>query len=194
MRVIAGQYRSRPLRSLPGADIRPTADRLRETLFNVLTAGNPDVLAASMWADLYAGTGAVGIEALSRGAAHVYFVESSRPAVTLIQRNLESLQIVSGFDLLHGEVQHALRDLEKKHARLDYVFLDPPYRLEADYEKTLDLLSHSGLLTDSSTVIAEHSKKFELLEAAGGLKRHRKLAQGDAALSFYSTSQPKTSN
>ena len=187
MRVIAGQYRSRPLRSLPGADIRPTADRLRETLFNVLTAGNPDVLAASMWADLYAGTGAVGIEALSRGAAHVYFVESSRPAVTLIQRNLESLQIVSGFDLLHGEVQHALRDLEKKHARLDYVFLDPPYRLEAEYEKTLDLLSHSSLLSEHSTVIAEHSKKLELLESAGSLNRYRTLVQGDAALSFYST-------
>jgi len=185
LRVIAGQYRSRPLRSLPGADIRPTADRLRETLFNVLTAGNPDVLAGSIWADLYAGTGAVGIEALSRKATHVYFVESSRAAVNLIRQNLESLQIATGFDLLQREVQHTLRDLQKKNARLDYVFLDPPYRLAAEYEKTLDLLSQSGLLTDNGTVIAEHSKKFELVEAAGDLKRYRKLIQGDAALSFY---------
>jgi 16S rRNA (guanine(966)-N(2))-methyltransferase RsmD len=163
-------------------------------LFNVLTAGNPDALSGSIWADLYAGTGAVGIEALSRGAGHVYFVESSRAAANLVRQNLESLQIDTGFDLLHSEVQHALRDLQKKNARLDYVFLDPPYRLEADYGKTLDLLSQSGLLTDNSTVIAEHSKKFELLEAAGSLKRYRKLVQGDAALSFYSTSQLKTSN
>jgi len=160
----------------------------------VLTAGNPDALSGSIWADLYAGTGAVGIEALSRGAGHVYFVESSRAAANLVRQNLESLQIDTGFDLLHSEVQHALRDLQKKNARLDYVFLDPPYRLEADYGKTLDLLSQSGLLTDNSTVIAEHSKKFELLEAAGSLKRYRKLVQGDAALSFYSTSQLKTSN
>jgi len=136
----------------------------------------------------------VGIEALSRGAGHVYFVESSRAAANLVRQNLESLQIDTGFDLLHSEVQHALRDLQKKNARLDYVFLDPPYRLEADYGKTLDLLSQSGLLTDNSTVIAEHSMKFELLEAAGSLKRYRKLVQGDAALSFYSTSQLKTSN
>ena len=160
----------------------------------MLTAGNPDALSGSIWADLYAGTGAVGIEALSRGAGHVYFVESSRAAANLVRQNLESLQIDTGFDLLHSEVQHALRDLQKKNARLDYVFLDPPYRLEADYGKTLDLLSQSGLLTDNSTVIAEHSKKFELLEAAGSLKRYRKLVQGDAALSFYSTSQLKTSN
>ena len=160
----------------------------------MLTAGNPDALSGSIWADLYAGTGAVGIEALSRGAGHVYFVESSRAAANLVRQNLESLQIDTGFDLLHSEVQHALRDLQKKNARLDYVFLDPPYRLEADYGKTLDLLSQSGLLTDNSTVIAEHSMKFELLEAAGSLKRYRKLVQGDAALSFYSTSQLKTSN
>lgn len=184
------------MRSLPGADIRPTADRLRETLFNVLTAGNPHVLAGSLWADLYAGTGAVGIEALSRKAAHVYFVESSHSAVNLIRQNLESLQIETGFDLLHSEVQHALLDLQKKNARLDYVFLDPPYRLEPAYEKTLDLLGRSDLLTDNSTVIAEHSKKFELLEAAGSLKRYRKLVQGDAALSFYAIKtenrEPKT--
>ena len=91
MRVIAGKYRSRPLRSLRGMDIRPTSDRLRETLFNVLTAGNPEALSGSIWVDLFAGTGAVGIEALSRGAAQVYFVESSKPAAEVIQENLRSL-------------------------------------------------------------------------------------------------------
>jgi len=83
MRVIAGHYRRRTLRSLPGIEIRPTSDRLRETLFNVLCSGNPDALAESIWIDLYAGTGAVGIEALSRGARMVHFVESSRAAAEI---------------------------------------------------------------------------------------------------------------
>src|SRR6202795_5338235 len=100
MRVIAGKYRSRQLRSLPGMDLRPTADRLRETLFNVLTAGNPIALRNKLWLDLCAGTGAVGIEALSRGAAQVYFVESSSPAAHLIHRNLRSLGLETGFAVL----------------------------------------------------------------------------------------------
>src|SRR5580704_10786974 len=93
MRVIAGKYRSRPLRSLRGMDIRPTSDRLRETLFNVLTAGDPEALAGSVWLDLFAGTGAVGIEALSRGAKEVHFVENSAAAADGIRKNLQSLGI-----------------------------------------------------------------------------------------------------
>src|ERR1700678_2640563 len=93
MRVIAGKYRSRPLRSLRGMDIRPTSDRLRETLFDVLTAGNPGALEGTVWLDIFAGTGAVGIGARSRGAKQVYFVESSKPAAELIRSNLESLGV-----------------------------------------------------------------------------------------------------
>src|SRR6195256_6507294 len=90
MRVIAGKYRSRPLGSLRGMDLRPTADRLRETLFDVLTAGNPSALEGTVWLDLFAGTGAVGIEAISRGASMVYFVEKSARAAQLIRQNLDS--------------------------------------------------------------------------------------------------------
>ncbi len=171
LRVIDGQYRSRPLRSLPGWDIRPTADRLRETLFNVLNARNPDALAGSTWADLYAGTGAVGIEALSRGAGRVFFVESSRAAAKLIQENLDSGRI--------------LRRWQAQGVILDYVFLDPPYRLESAYQETLEFLSESTLLTATSVVIAEHAKQFESVDGIGILKRYRKLVQGEAALSFY---------
>ena len=185
LRVIAGQFRSRPLRSLPGLDIRPTADRLRETLFNVLTAGNPDALAGSTWADLYAGTGAVGIEALSRGASQVFFVESSRAAAKLIQDNLASLEVKSGFELIPGEVGKILRRWQTQGVVLDYVFLDPPYRLETAYHDTLDFLSESTLLRPTSVVITEHAKQFESMEAIGRLRRYRKLVRGDAALSFY---------
>ena len=183
MRVIAGQYRSRPLRSLPGADIRPTSDRLRETLFNVLTAGVPQALAGSVWLDLFAGTGAVGIEALSRGARAVYFVESSARAAALIRENLRSLGIGEGFEIHEREVQRALRLLESR--AVDYVFLDPPYRRRQAYEETLGLLAQSRLLRPASVVIAEHEKRFDPGERFAALQRYRLLRQGDAALSFF---------
>jgi 16S rRNA (guanine966-N2)-methyltransferase len=185
LRVIAGQFRSRPLRSLRGLDLRPTADRLRETLFNILTAGNPDAIAGSTWADLYAGTGAVGIEALSRGARKVFFVDSSRNATELIGENLKSLDVTYGFEMIQGEVRKNLERWQSQRIAFDYIFLDPPYRLENEYQKTLEFLAGSNVLTSASIVIAEHTKKFDPGEFKGELKRYRKLLQGDAALSFY---------
>jgi 16S rRNA (guanine966-N2)-methyltransferase len=185
MRVIAGKYRSRPLSSLRGLDLRPTADRLRETLFDVLTAGNPTALEGTVWLDLYAGTGAVGIEALSRGASKVYFVECSTRAADLVQRNLQSLGLRQAFEVIQQDVARALRRLETHGVVADFVFLDPPYRLEEAYRQTLEGLSDSRLLKAESTVIAEHLKKFELGEVLGCLRRYRLLKQGDAALSFY---------
>ncbi len=185
MRVIAGRYRSRPLRSLRGMDIRPTSDRLRETLFNVLCGGNPGALTGSIWLDLYAGTGAVGIEALSRGAAMVYFVESSKPAADLIVQNLQSLGIASGFQLIRAQVSTALQRLTSQEARADFVFLDPPYRKCEEYRSTLEMLVESGLSGETTVVIAEHDKKFDPGNSFGRLRRYRRLDQGDAALSFY---------
>src|SRR5882724_3030216 len=144
MRVIAGKYRSRPLRSLRGMDIRPTSDRLRETLFNILTAGNPAALTGSVWLDLYAGTGAVGIEALSRGAGMVYFVESLKAAAELIGENWKSLAQLEGSGVV-----------------ADFVFLDPPYRMEQEYARTLEALAESKMVRASSAVIAEHEKRFD---------------------------------
>ena len=185
MRVIAGQYRSRSLRSLRGLDLRPTADRLRETLFDVLCAGNPDALAGTIWLDLYAGTGAVGIEALSRGAAKVHFAESSTAAADLIAANLKSLGIVGRFDIVRTDAAETLRQWESAGVFADFVFLDPPYRLRDQYAKTLSFLAESRLLKASVLVIAEHEKRFDPGTDFGYLRRYRKLGQGDAALSFY---------
>jgi 16S rRNA (guanine(966)-N(2))-methyltransferase RsmD len=185
MRVIAGQYRSRPLRFLRGLDIRPTSDRLRETLFNVLCAGNPQALAGSTWIDLYAGTGAVGIEALSRGAAMVYFAESSKAAADLIADNLKSLGIGSGFQIVKAEAGKALRQWESASVVADFVFLDPPYRLREEYARALGALAGSKLVGGSTVVIAEHEKRFDPGAEFGTLQRYRKLEQGDVALSFY---------
>ena len=185
MRVIAGKYRSRKLRSLPGLDLRPTADRLRETLFNVLTAGDPAALEGTLWLDLYAGTGAVGIEALSRGAGMVHFVEISERSVQLIKQNLTSLGITTDFQVLKQDSIRALRGLESSGAVPDFIFLDPPYEMEKAYIQTLSSLAQSPVLKPETIVIAEHSKQLEPGEEFGSMRRYRKLVQGDAALSFY---------
>lgn len=185
MRVIAGQYRRRTLRSLPGLEIRPTSDRLRETLFNVLCAGDPAALADSMWLDLYAGTGAVGIEALSRGAQMVFFVESSKAAAELIAANLKSLGIARGFRIVKADTGQALRQMEAAGTVAHFVFLDPPYSMQNEYEKTLAALAQSKLLGERGMVIAEHEKRFDPGDTFGELRRYRKLVQGDTALSFY---------
>jgi len=185
MRVIAGKFRSRPLHSLRGLDLRPTADRLRETLFNVLTAGNPTAFEGSAWLDLCAGTGAVGIEALSRGASQVYFVEASTPVAKLIQRNLHSLGLETGFALLREDVVSALDKLEARGVVADFVFLDPPYRMEKVYGQVLQLLSKSSLVTLKTVVVAEHDKRLDPGDSFAPLLRYRKLEQGDSVLSFY---------
>jgi 16S rRNA (guanine966-N2)-methyltransferase len=199
MRVIAGTYRSRILKSLKGRALRPTSDILRETLFNVL---GPAV-AGARFVDVFAGTGAVGIEALSRGAAEVVFIENHPPAVALIRKNLESLGAAVFQNTKTGEGAgatvlgaDALRGLEKLAAMraakytedsppFDFVFLDPPYAATEEYERVLRFLGSAPFLAAGSLVIAEHHKKFDLPAHAGSLTRFRILKQGDAALSFY---------
>lgn len=181
MRVIAGKYRSRRLAAPEGMETRPTSDRLRETLFNVVA---PRV-AGSVWLDLFAGSGAVGIEALSRGAEMVYFVEAARRAAHTIRVNLEGLKLEEGFEVIEREVAAALRMLDVQAVVCDFCFLDPPYRKMEDYEQVLGFLSQSRLLKPESVVIAEHGKHFDPGELFGALRRNRTLRQGDAVLSFY---------
>jgi 16S rRNA (guanine966-N2)-methyltransferase len=183
MRVIAGEYRSRPLKSLPGLDLRPSSDRLRETLFNVLASAG--TLEGSVWLDLFAGTGAVGIEALSRGARQVYFVESERKHARLIRENLQSLKIAEGFEVYESDVASALRSLEASGVLCDFCFLDPPYSMRGACERTLEFLGESRMVGPSTIVIAEHEKRYDPGEEFGTLARFRKIAQGDAALSLY---------
>jgi len=185
MRIIAGTYRSRILKSLKELELRPTSDRLRETLFNVLGAS----VAGSRFIDLFAGTGAIGIEALSRGAAEVVFVENHPPAVALIRRNLESLHIRSGATVLAADALRGLERLASRQKRdspgYDFTFLDPPYTAAKDYARVLEFFGWAKLLVPGGIVVAEHRRSFDLPEEIGALRRYRVLQQGDAALSFY---------
>jgi len=188
MRVIAGTYRSRPLAAPKGTATRPTSDRLRETLFNVIAMRIPE----SRFADLYAGSGAVGIEALSRGAAEVFFAEKSAPALAAMRGNLHTLNITSGFTIEAVGTAQLLKRLSGKP--LDIVFLDPPYEETEEYRRTLTALgtADNELLHANSIVIAEHARKQTLQDYYNTLQRTRTLQQGDAALSFYEPTQPTT--
>jgi 16S rRNA (guanine966-N2)-methyltransferase len=184
MRVIAGKFRSRQLKSLKGMTLRPTSDRLRETLFNVLG----ERVSGAFFVDLFAGTGAVGIEALSRGAREVTFIEKHSPAAALIKKNLASLEVAQGAQILAIDAVHGLEVLRKANPANggpDLVFLDPPYGNLEDYDRVLAYLGFEPLLREGSLVIAEHRRNFELPETVGNLQRVRVLRQGDAVLSFY---------
>ena len=192
MRIIAGTYRSRILKSLKGLALRPTSDRLRETLFNVL---GPAV-AGSRFLDVFAGTGAVGIEAVSRGAAQAVFIENHKPTAALIRRNLESLGVRSGVQVLAEDALRGLTKLAGKHRpgeeAFDFVFVDPPYAAGQEYDRVLDFLGSASFLAPGVVVIAEHRRTVELPAQVGTLRRTRVLRQGDAALTFYrgSSGQP----
>ena len=172
MRVIGGEFRSRLLKSLPGLDVRPTPDRLREALFNVLAPR----LEGAVFADVYAGTGAVGIEALSRGAARAIFVEQNRNALGVIRANLKSLGLEGRAQLLQARARAAFSAL-----RADIVFLDPPYRLEREYTAALNALGTNP----PHLLILQHDVRLALPDSAGRLHRTRELRQGDNVLSFY---------
>jgi 16S rRNA (guanine966-N2)-methyltransferase len=204
LRVIAGEFRSRLLKSVPGLDTRPTPDRLREALFNVLTP----VIKEAVFVDAYAGTGAVGIEALSRGAKRAIFVERNRAAVEVIRDNLAALGIADRAEVYTGK---ALLVLERVAA--DIIFLDPPYALAREYRESLDVLGGRSAISvtvtdiphressehdppapaesrcpspNSPMVIVQHANRQQLDDEYGPLHRTRILRQGDNALSFYS--------
>jgi len=183
MRVIAGKYRGRRLKSPPSDRTRPTSDRLRETLFNVLA---PRVEGAR-FLDLCAGTGAVGIEALSRGAEHVTFVDQSRHMCELIESNVNALRLdKKEFEIANaGAAEYLRRHTKKERRPLDIIFFDPPYA--TDYEVVLDLIGDDTVkvLSKDGIVIVEHHKKKNLPDAFATLKRYRTLKQGDSSLSFY---------
>jgi 16S rRNA (guanine(966)-N(2))-methyltransferase RsmD len=194
VRIIAGSLRSRTLEAPAGLATRPTSDRLRETLFNVLAART----AGAAFLDLYAGSGAVGIEALSRGVARVEFVERAPAALKILRGNLERLGLRAGFRIHAAAVGAFLRraaaaskpEPQEMRERYEVVFLDPPYDAAEEYATTLGLLggTAAGLLAADAVVIAEHRKKQRLEDRYGSLERTRLLEQGDAALSFYTAS------
>jgi 16S rRNA (guanine966-N2)-methyltransferase len=195
LRIIAGKYRGRNLKSPPSLEVRPTSDRLRETLFNVIAPRSE----GARFLDLCAGSGAVGIEALSRGAHHVTFVDRSRKMCELIKSNLDLCRIERHeSEVIKAEAQDYLRRFIAKQPDSgrpwDIVFFDPPY--STDYLKVLETFgAHAAsLLTENGLLIVEHHHKNKLEDNVGSIIRSRILKQGDSALSFYEVIDPATKN
>jgi len=180
MRIISGRFRGRRLKGPRGMDLRPTSDRLKETLFNILA---PEI-SGSRVLDVFAGTGAIGLEALSRGAQQVVFIESSQEAVQLIRQNLALCGITTGFRILPGDVFAALRTLAREAFEADITFLDPPYHW-GPYRDLLEILFGSGIAPPGSRVVIEHHRKSLLPESGTGFRCVRTVKQSEKCLSFY---------
>jgi 16S rRNA (guanine(966)-N(2))-methyltransferase RsmD len=183
LRIISGVYGGRRIETLAGSRLRPTSDQLRETLFNILASR----IGGSHFVDAYAGSGAVGLEALSRGAEHVTFIENHAPAVECLRNNLFALEIKERFSIIRRDVVAALPHIGK----FDIFFLDPPYAAAEEYEKILSAFGATIEAAARTLIIAEHSKRMALHDEYGRLRRFRSKMQGDSQLSFY---QPQIPN
>jgi 16S rRNA (guanine(966)-N(2))-methyltransferase RsmD len=182
MRVISGKFKGRKLKSLAGPRIRPTSDRLKETLFNILR----DRLPGATFLDCFAGSGAIGIEALSRGAQMVFFIENDSQAARLIDQNLAHCQITQAYKILRRPALAALEEFGQEGQAFDLIFVDPPYASDL-YEPTLRTIARTGILQPDGLVVVEHFRKKTLAETYGILRMYRTVAQGDSSLTFYAT-------
>lgn len=174
MRIIAGELRSRKFESVPGLAVRPTPDRLRESLFSILM---PEI-AGVVFVDAYAGCGSVGIEALSRGARRAIFIEKNSAALAVLKKNLELLGLHPRSGVVKGNAPSIFDTINA-----DILFLDPPFTEPAEFEKALQALAHGRV----PLVIVQHPPKLELAPQYGALAHTRTVRQGDNCLSFYRT-------
>jgi len=180
-RIIAGRGKGRRLKTPPGLETRPTAARLRQTLFDILAP----VLPGCRFLDAFAGSGAIGLEALSRGAARVVFVDASAPAIVAIRDNVAVLAAAGGaVQVLRQDARIALAALADSGVRFDVIYLDPPYDSTL-YEEALEIVSDMRLLQEGGVAVAEHFHKRALPETIGRLARTRSVRVGDHLLSFY---------
>jgi 16S rRNA (guanine(966)-N(2))-methyltransferase RsmD len=177
MRVIAGSARGLRLTAPPGQDIRPTLDRVRESLFNILMPR----IEGARFLDLFAGTGANGIEALSRGAQHAVFVEKDRQALVAIRNNLLQTRLAKAGEIL---VLDLPRQMERINGSFDIVFADPPYAFDA-YSELLEGIANHGLIAEKGLLVIEHARRAALHAVYGALERIRETRYGDTRLSFY---------
>ena len=186
MRVISGKYRGRRLKGPDGFEMRPTGDRLKESLFSILSPKLPD----AVMLDCFSGSGAIGVEALSRGARQVVFIESSSASCRLIRENLKLCGIATGARIIREDIFAALRALSRNGFQADIIFFDPPYDFQP-YKDLLEIVFNRGLVTPSTRVVIEHQRKAALPEEGENYRRARVTRQGDHCLSFYSRRSEK---
>jgi len=180
MRVIAGEHRGRRLSAVPGKGTRPTTDKVKESIFNMIGP-----YFDGGWAlDLYAGTGGLGIEALSRGAQRAVFVEKDAKAYSIVQQNISSCRLEKQAELYKIDANRALRALAKRDLAFDMVFLDPPYAHQ-NIPAEIELLQELHLLADGAWIVAEHDVGITLPQDVGDCTQYRAATYGDTAVTLY---------
>lgn len=180
MRVITGSAKGRKLLSPQGERVRPTTDRIKEALFNIIGEN----IKNSILIDCFAGTGNIGVEALSRGAKKCYFIDNDFKSIEIIHNNLELTNLKKNAIIMNSNVSNALKKIEIKKEKVDFVFLDPPY-LQEYINPTMKSLSENNILKQNNWIIIEHSKKEHLEEQYGKIKCFRQQVYGNTSLSFY---------
>jgi len=181
LRVISGQAKGHPLKAVPGSGTRPTTDKVKEALFSII---GPYFNEEDRVLDLFAGTGGLGIESLSRGAGSAVFVDSNPQSVEIVRRNLESTRLAGKASVFRNEARRALKALEKSGRPFDLIFLDPPYAMK-DCDALLTEMAGKGLVADAAIAVVEHDPQVVYPETFGGFERTRYATYGDIALSIY---------
>jgi 16S rRNA (guanine(966)-N(2))-methyltransferase RsmD len=178
MRIVAGSLGGRVLRAPPGVGTRPTSERVREAVFNILGRPGPDDAVL----DLFAGSGALGIEALSRGAARAVFVEKARPAAAVLRKNLDDLGVADRSEIV---ISDALAFLARAAGRWRWVFVDPPYRTDLAARVLAHFGAHPAALAEDSSIVVEHDRRNPPPEVSGSMVRTDLRRYGDTEVSFY---------
>lgn len=190
MRVIAGKAKGKKLKAPRGMKTRPITDMIKEALFNVL--GNRIYEAAFL--DLFAGSGSVGIEALSRGARPVFFVDNDKTAVGVIAENIRNCSFFDGFDIYCQDVFNSLKLLERHAAQFDFIYVDPPFTQESVFAKIMIALGPAQLLAPGGLVILRTQRKMDMLDKYGNLSRIRITQYGESVLHYYHVHKEEKGN
>lgn len=180
MRVISGEFRGRKLEKLEGMEIRPTSDRVKESLFNILGARIYDCA----FLDLFAGTGGIGIEACSRGASQLVFIDESAKSINVLKDNLDKLNILDKVEVYNTDYINAINKLASDNRKFDIIFIDPPYS-KGFAQNALVHIFENGVLKEEGIIITEHDLQDKMPETTGTLSLQRQKKYGNTMLSFY---------
>ncbi|WP_020615336.1 16S rRNA (guanine(966)-N(2))-methyltransferase RsmD [Paenibacillus daejeonensis] len=180
MRVIAGEAKGRPLKAVPGVNTRPTTDKVKEAIFSMIGP----YFEGGQALDLFAGTGGLGIEALSRGMARAVFIDLDRQSIEVVRRNIEAAGMSSRAEIYKNEASRAIKLLEKRGMQFELVFLDPPYKMK-EADKLMREMADRGLLAPGAVIVVEHDARHAYSDTVGDFRLRRQALYGDTAVTVY---------
>lgn len=180
MRVVAGERKGMPLKAVTGTTTRPTTDKVKESIFNIIGPFFDGGTAL----DLFAGSGGLGIEALSRGAEKAIFVEKDPRAFQILKENIKKCRYDEITELFKTDASRAVKGLIKREIEIDYLFMDPPYR-KTEYYDLVSTLAECGKLSKNAIIVCEHAKEYSLPEAYGPYTLTRQETYGETIISIY---------